>query len=488
MLIQRMHLLKSLQIALITFGISSLGASIPTYSDISLPVIGDTSSSIVSMQKEQEIGAIFLKMLHSQLPTETDPELVQYIENLVYRLAEASQLQNRRLSIILIDSPYLNAFAAPGGVVGINTGLFLHAKTEEEFASVIAHELAHLSQRHYARGVEAAQRQTLPTMAALLGSIVLAAAGAGDLGVAALSSTIAGAQSSQLTFSRTNEQEADRIGILTMVRASMNPRGMADLFERMSKMEGTGPQYEFLRTHPLSRSRVADARSRAEQYPSYPSRNTREYEQMRNRAVVKMTQSLDVVRNRFRQELSSGRTPSEQATRYALALIELEMQNPKQAGKVLAPALTKSQGNDLPVQILNNQILFAKGDKKGGIAGMRKLLAGNPGNYPVIMTLADLLHNDGQYKEAMTILKAESRKRPQDPYIWYLLAETAGLAGDITGVHTSRAEYFFLVGNMDDCIQQLEYAMEQPKLLFSQKAALKTRIDEVNAYKKNMKL
>ena len=253
--------LKTLLLTLCIAGSNSLSA------DINLPTIGDTSSSVVSVQREQEIGSIFLKMLNSQLATESDPELVDYIESLVYRLAEASQLQDRRLSIILVDSPHLNAFAAPGGVVGINTGLFFYAHTEEEFASVVAHELAHLSQRHYARGVEAAQRQSLPTMAALLGSIILAATGAGDLGMAALSSTMAGAQSSQLAFSRTNEQEADHIGILTMARAGMDPRGMATLFERMSKLDGTGPQYEFLRTHPLSRNRVADAKSPSRTVP-----------------------------------------------------------------------------------------------------------------------------------------------------------------------------------------------------------------------------
>ncbi|CAM3867496.1 M48 family metalloprotease [Parendozoicomonas haliclonae] len=482
-----MRLLKSLIASTLTC-LLTLPLTISTATaEINLPSIGDSSSSIVSRQKEQEIGGVFLKMLHSQLRVESDPELVQYVEDLVYRLAEASQLQDRRLSIILIDSPYLNAFAAPGGIVGINTGLFLYARTEEEFAGVIAHELAHLSQRHYARGVEAQQRQQLPTMAALLGSIVLAATGAGDLGMAALSSTVAGAQSAQLAFTRTNEQEADRIGILTMARAGMDPRGMASLFERMSKLEGTGPQYEFLRTHPLSRNRVADTKSRAEQYPARPSKRDSEYDLMRNRAITLTTQSPETARNRFAEELDSGRTVSELATRYALAQVQLNMQRPADAQKTLAPVASKQSG-DIHIQILNNRIQFANGKRQQGITGMRELLKRNPGNFPISMALVDLLYNNGNYKEALEVLRTESQKRPKDPEIWYLIAETAGLAGDITGVHTARSEYFFLVGNMDDSIRHLEYALEQPKLAFSQKAAYKTRIEEIRSYKKTMKL
>ena len=479
-----MPFVKPLRTAILSL---ALTVSAYAYSDISLPTIGDVSSSIVSTQKEREIGGVFLKMLNSQLSTESDPELVQYVEKLVYRLAESSELQNRQLSIVLIDSPYLNAFAAPGGIVGINLGLFFYALTEEEFAGVIAHELAHLSQRHYARGVESAQRQRLPTLAALLGSIILAASGAGDLGAAALSSTIAGAQSSQLAFSRINEQEADRVGILTMARAGMDPRGMAALFERMSKLEGSGPQFEFLRTHPLSRNRVSDARSRAEQYPSRPQNPDGEYQLMRNRALIRISQSPEDVRNRFRQELNSGRTGYENATRYGLAQAELNLQNPKAAEKALKPLLKKKPA-DIHYQILNNRIQFELGHKTKAINNLRTLLADNPGNYPTTLAIVDLLYKNRQYSEAMAILRTESRRRPEDPTIWYNLAETAGLAGDIPTVHTSRAQFFFLVGDMDNSIKHLEYALQLPNVPFSQQAALKEQIEDVKAYKKKMKL
>ena len=140
-----------------------------------LPSLGDTSSGQVSLQQEHKLGRTWLKALRSHTKELNDPLLYDYLEHLLYRLAEHSQLQDRRLELVVVESPVLNAFAVPGGVVGVNGGLFLYAHSEQEFSSVLAHELAHLSQRHYSRSVEAAQRNALPNMAALLASIVVAA-------------------------------------------------------------------------------------------------------------------------------------------------------------------------------------------------------------------------------------------------------------------------------------------------------------------------
>ncbi len=476
-----MNLLRHFLFLLLLIGMPT------AYGKINLPAIGDSSSGIVSTRKEQELGQIFLKMLNSQVETNNDPELVEYVEHLVYTLAESSQLNNRNLSIVLVQSPHLNAFAAPGGVIGINTGLFLYAHTEEEFAAVIAHELAHLSQRHYARGVETAQRQALPTVAALLGSIVLTAAGAGDLGAAALSTTIAGAQSSQLAFSRDNEREADRVGILTMARANMDPRAMADMFERMFKLEGSGPQYEFLRTHPTSRNRVADTRSRAEQYPPQKRRDSTTFDIMRHRAFLSLNTSKDKARHRFQEEVTTKRTSSLQASRYALAQVLLDSQDYKTASTHAKKLLEKNPRN-IHYQILNSRIAFVSGQKEQALTDLQKLLQDNPGNYPITMTLSNLLFKNKQFRESTSLLKTESKKRPHDPYIWYQLAEISGLAGDIATVHTSRAEYFFLTGHLDESIQQLQYATELANLPFSQKTAIKQRIQEIRDYKKTMKL
>ncbi|NLD00164.1 MAG: M48 family metalloprotease, partial [Gammaproteobacteria bacterium] len=158
-----------------------------------LPSLGDSSSAIISPEQEHQLGRAWLSILRGQVRQLEDPLLKDYVESSVYRLAETSQLNDRRLEFILLASPQLNAFAAPGGIVGVNGGLLLHAHTEAEYASVMAHELAHLSQRHFARGLEAQKRLQVPLMAAMLAGVIAAAAGGGDLGMAAIASTQAAA-------------------------------------------------------------------------------------------------------------------------------------------------------------------------------------------------------------------------------------------------------------------------------------------------------
>ena len=240
--------------------------ALPGHAD-DLPSLGDASSAIVSPQQEHQLGRAWLSLLRGQVNQLNDPQLKDYVETSVYRLAETSQLQDRRLEFILIDSKELNAFAAPGGIVGVNGGLFLNAQTEGEYASVLAHELAHLSQRHFARGVEAQQRMQLPMMAALLAGIVLAAGGGGDAGIGVIAGTQAAAIQEQRRFSRQNEQEADRIGIQTLARAGYDPNGMADFFERMQRVNrGNSGGYqlpEYLRTHPVTTTRISETRQLA---------------------------------------------------------------------------------------------------------------------------------------------------------------------------------------------------------------------------------
>src|SRR5690606_7939242 len=162
-----------------------------------LPSLGDASSAIIAPEQEYQLGRAWLSMLRRQVPQLSDPLLKDFVERHVYRLAETSQLQDRRLEFVILDSPQLNAFAVPGGIIG---GLSLHAQTEAEFASVLAHDLAHLSQRHFARGLEAQQRMQLPLMAAMLAGVIAAAAGAGDAAIAAIASGQAAAIQSQRSF------------------------------------------------------------------------------------------------------------------------------------------------------------------------------------------------------------------------------------------------------------------------------------------------
>ena len=165
-----------------------------------LPTLGDGSSRIVSPAMEKQIGRQFLKQINAVLPTIDDPILKYYVERHIADLAQYSELKEKVLEVVLIDSPAVNAFAAPGGVVGVNLGLMLTAEDVHEYSSVMAHELAHLSQRHFARGIEEQREAMLPTMASMIAAIAIGMAAGGDAGVAAMSASQAAAQSSQLRY------------------------------------------------------------------------------------------------------------------------------------------------------------------------------------------------------------------------------------------------------------------------------------------------
>ncbi|TYP65301.1 M48 family metalloprotease [Stutzerimonas stutzeri] len=421
-----------------------------------LPSLGDSSSGIVSPEQEHQLGRAWLSLLRGQVPQLSDPLLKDYLERSVYRLAETSQLQDRRLEFVLLDSPQLNAFAAPGGIIGVNGGLFLHAQTEAEYASVLAHELAHLSQRHFARGLEAQKRMQLPLMAAMLAGVVAAAAGAGDAGIAAIISTQAAAIQSQRRFSRQNEQEADRIGIINLERAGYDPRAMPEMFGRLMRQYRYDQKPpEFLLTHPVTESRIADTKNRAEQYPDTGVEDSLRYQLLRARVELKFESTPGVSAKRFRAMLADD--PTLDAARYGLALAQMKSGQLQEAATNLEPLLAKEPGDatynlaQIELDITANRLAAAR-------ARMQTLLGLYPGNYPVRQANIDLLIKETKLQDAEQQLNALVEARPQDPDIWYQVAEIRGLTGNIIGLHQARAEYFALAGDYDQAIEQLDFA------------------------------
>ena len=362
--------------------------AMPTLAD-DLPALGDASSSIVSPEQEFQLGRAWLSMLRNQVDSINDTQLKDFVESSVYRLAETSDLQHHRLAFILIKDPQINAFAAPGGVIGVNGGLFLYAQTEGEYAAVLAHELGHLIQRHFARGLEAQKQMQLPVMAAMLAGIVAAAAGAGDAGIAAIASTQAAAIQNQLRFSRQNEQEADRVGVTNMVRAGYDPRSMPTMFERLARQyryDARPP--EFLLTHPVTDSRIADTRNRAEQYPQGGKEDSLRYQQMRARVQLLFEETPGIAGKRFRAMLDDN--PKLDAARYGLALSQIRVGQLNDARATLQPLLAKAP-NDVAYNLAQVDLDITSNKLGDALARVQRLLGQYPGNYPLVQAQADIL-------------------------------------------------------------------------------------------------
>lgn len=433
----------------------------PATAQNALPSLGDRISGYVSMEEEHRLGREFLRSLRRSTPTISDPLLNNYLENISFSMASKSELQDHRLAFIIVDSEILNAFAVPGGVIGVNTGLFLNAQTEGEFASVIAHELAHVSQRHFARRIEQAQTSRIPQMAALLASIVVMATSDAQHGQAALMATQGRAIENQLRFSRSNEAEADRVGIKTLFDAGYDPYTMPSLFQRLAAANryGTRPP-EFLLSHPVTESRIADSRGRAARYPqrSYPE--NLEYLLMRARVVTHYAPNKKDAIVEYQRQLELAQSQvSRDGAQYGLAMAYLEDGDYRMASESLAPLLNKDP-NRISYVVTQAEIFTQQNEAGLALEFLDRHLTINPGNHPLTMAYADALIESRRYTEAARILEEHVATRPEDYSLWFLIAETQGQAGDISKVHRARAEYFVLIGDFRRAREQLQFALD----------------------------
>ena len=421
-----------------------------------LPVVGDASSRLISPQMERQLGEDFLKQVHAALPTVDDPILKYYVQRQLASLVQYSDLREPVLSTVLIDSDQINAFAAPGGIVGINLGLMLHARDVHEYSSVVAHELAHLSQRHFARGIEEQRAQTLPTLAGMIAAIMIGALGGGDAGIAAVSGVQAASQANQLRYSRGREQEADRIGLNTLARANLDPWGMSRMFDRMDRAyRFTSRPPEFLLTHPLTETRIADAKSQAMEYPRRQFPKSLEYQVMRARARVRYAESPTAAVKTFEEEVREQ--PDDEGARYGLAAALASAERHDEAIPLVDQIHSANPHNILFSASLA-ELLTKAGKLDQAISLLERELSVNPQNGPLSVLYADALAANRQYVAAEAVLQQQSLVNKADVDVWYNLAEVSGLAGNIIGVHLARAEFFQLHGAYQRTIQHLQYA------------------------------
>lgn len=451
-----------------------------SHAEIQLPDLGDTSSIMISPAQEKMLGQRWLRAYRSQVPTSSDPLIINYLEQLFAQLIPHSQLTDKRIDLIVAENNTLNAFAVPGNIIGIHTGLLMYARTENQLAAVLTHELGHLSQRHYARRLEQQKNMMMPMLAGMLAGLVLAANSNSDAGMAAIMGTQAAAQQASLAFSRQNEQEADRIGLQTIVEAGFDPHGAAEMFEQMvraNRLNRRPPEY--LLTHPVSETRVADARNRAMQYPRRPAADDTEFQLMRTRVRVKAEETPQIAARMFKSELDKE-SDHPDASRYGWALALTESSQFDAARDALAPLLEKDPTR-VTYQIMRSDIEIAAERYKAGLEILETQLKQHPDSYPLIIRHAEALMKAGIYEQCANILDLYSRKRSNDDYVWYLLAEVNGLAGNILGVHEARAEYFILNGVYDRAQIQLRNALKMTKGNAYRTALLEERLKYVEA-------
>lgn len=445
-----------------------------------LPNLGDSASGYVSLQQEHTLGRLWLRQLRRQAPTIELPLANQFLENLIYRLIPHSEVKISDFEFVIVDQAELNAFAVPGGIIGINFGIMLHAQDEDELSSVLAHELAHLSQRHFARQIEQAEKQQPLAIATLLASILLIATNNADAGFAGLVGSQAASIQNRLAYSRDWEREADRIGMKALVGAGLDPYAMPSMFQGMVKANRYYKRPpEFLLTHPVTETRVADAAGRAENFPRRPRLISFEFDILKNIAQMRYQLKESDQQAHFEHQLTLESKNSQRyaAAQIALALIAAENDQPDQGLKVLeqivAPYNDHTAFISLKAELLSQKKVF-----KEALSLLEEALVFQPEDFQLQSTFARVLMASGDYTRATKQLKHLSEQRPTNPLVWRKLAEAAGKDGQTILAHRANGEYLFATGSQSKALRQMELALKQAKQQqdFHQEAAISRRV------------
>lgn len=465
--------LQAILVICLLLGLPLHGFAQSTVKD--LPEMGDSSATLLSQEDEQRIGGEMMRQLSASGLLLNDPIVEEYIQNLGRKLASSAVTTRNQFQFFVVDAPSINAFAMPGGYIGVHSGLILASESESELAAVIAHEIAHVTQHHIARSVEKANQMNLPLTAAVIAAILL---GGSDPQVAnaALAASIGGAQQMQLDFTRANEKEADRVGMQLLAQSDYDPRGMSAFFSRLqseTRYYGSGVP-EFLRTHPVTTSRIAEAEDRARRYPPKPGNNGINYLLVKSRLRLHRAKSIDELAQTVRTEKPSTDFERE-AHQYLSALIQARQGNSAEARRILQ-TLLRRQPNRIAYIYTMAQLEAELGRFKAASDLYRRGLRLYPANPLLSLAHAHVLLQQKRYDEARELLETQIRKSPENAEAYRLLAELESAAGNKPASYLAQAEYYYLEGEAHSAIDQLNMAMRlQPEDYYASRIEARLR-------------
>lgn len=466
-------------LALSIAGVLSLGAlSLPasvSADEIMIPQIGTAGVRGITIQKEIAIGDFFMRTARSNMNVLDDPVLNEYVTSLGNKLLSHADNVNFPFTFFVVQDNNLNASAFLGGKVAINTGLFKYAYTEDEFASVIAHEISHVTQRHIARFVESMVVANQLSMAGLIGSIVMAIVNPA-LGMAAMSTTMGAQMQSRINFTRDNEYEADRIGIALLYKAGLNPAGAVNMFKRLLAEQGNiNPAFTLLIDHPLSDIRVAEAQSRAWQYPKRQDSKNPEYAMAQARIDVRYSTNTtkEDYQNLVQVLKHNPEGHSNAYVNYALALSYFELEQYEAALESLSKL-----PNNLFVLDLKSDIDLKRGHHAQAIERLQSFYKRLPLNQVVVVNLAHAYNDHGQYTKAADLLENYLLQKPNDVLALSILEEAQKKLKNKCEALQTRAEIYALNAAYQQAIGMYSQALREcPEMLTRER--IKARVSQI---------
>lgn len=442
---------------------------------VALPDLGSGGISILMGTREEHIGWSIVNELRRNNLLLEDPELTEYVQNLGSRIVAGAHGGQTDFHFFIVRDDSINAFALPGGYIGVHSGLLLRTATESELASVLAHEVAHVTQRHIARRFEAGSGSNLKSIAVLLGAIALAASGADIDDVSGAMMLGQGlAIQEQINFTREQEYEADRVGVEILARSGFDPEGMVDFFGTMQRLQRlqNSRMPEFLSTHPLSLSRITEAAQRVQ------AMGEREAAQ-ESRAYPLMKARLNVLTGQSPQLSAPVGNDGDAAARYGRALSLLKDGETATAIAILRELLA-ADDSVTHYHIALGRALLGAGQEDDALAVMEDADRLFPDNIPVGLAYAEALRRAGQKTQALQLLRGLfNRRAPQPEYI-RTMAQAAADAGATAESHYYMGEYYLYLGDLHSARIQLQLAVDAAELASNDRLQYAARLKEVS--------
>jgi predicted Zn-dependent protease len=470
------RVLLSLSLAFVVFS-SGAGAN-----DIELPDMGSPADAILSKSDEAQYGRAIMRDIRRSGMVVEDPQLTEYVNEIGHRIAAQTSDGDHQFTFFVVKDSRINAFALPGGYIGVHTGLLEATRSEDELAGVLAHEVAHVTQRHIARAIHASSRQSILSTAMMLGALVLGAAGgSGEAVQGAMAISQGTAMQQQINFTRSNEYEADRIGIGALADAGFDPNGMASFFEVMSRQTPGSPDSrmpEFLMTHPVSTARIAEARNRARDIPFVENRDSTNYGIARARTIVDSYDNYDGAVGYFEKRDYEDQTDIE---RYGRAVAYQRAGRNLEASKIFKELAAKDQ-KVIAYHIGLGQTQLALQDNNSGLDTFNNAVELFPRNVPLVIHYGEALLHLGRAEQAHDMLLDLMNNVPPTPEQIRLIARAANEAGDDAESLYYMSEYRLMIGDLIGGIGFLRQALSLPELQEIQRIRFEARIDFIREF------
>jgi len=446
-----------------------------------LPDIGSAADLVFTRSQAEAIGRSVLRQLREQGSILEDPEIAEYVMELGQRIAAQAHEGEHRFQFFVVNDDAINAFALPGGFIGINSGLITATRTESELAGVLAHEVAHVTQKHIARRIAGTGRSSILATAAVLAAIMLGAGG--DAVPAVIMSAQGLAIQEQINYTRANEYEADRVGMQYLANAGFDPMGMPSFFEVLSRDAGTpGSRLpEFLQTHPLTTTRISETRDRAERTKVDEIRESPSFSLMQARVHVLNARSSDEALNRFKTRRGNVPAEATPAARYGFGLALLRAGRYPESVEVFRGLLDDDETTVVFHSALGEALVMA-GRAEEGLAVFEHAAALFPRNRPLIVRYGEALMRTGNYEQAHSVLLDLFNVVRPTPAQVRLIANAADSAGQHAEALYYLSEYHLMTGQLEMALDKLRLALLQPEIQPWQQARFQARIAELEPF------